>query len=255
MKKYKGIDVSLFQGDIDFAAVRRAGIDFVMIKASQGRTADYDEPFTDPKFVRNRAGAGQAGLYWGVYHYLCARSLDEARAEAEYFVELMRPYRDEMKLWCAVDVEDTGFMGGLSRETLSAIVAEFCRIVAAAGLRPMVYANSWWLDAKFDAPAGVPIWEANWSTNAHPSRAKIWQYSSTGTVGGVDGAVDMNVGIDIIGDANGDGCVTTADAIAVLRYAAGWRSVTVDEGQADVNDDGYVTVADAVEILKIVAGR
>ena len=65
----------------------------------------------------------------------------------------------------------------------------------------------------------------------------------------------MNVGIDIIGDANGDGAVTTADAIAVLKRAAGWRNIALDEGQADVNDDGYVTVADAVEILKIVAGR
>ena len=254
-KSYKGIDVSLFQGDIDFAAVKRAGIDFVMIKASQGRTADYDQPFTDPKFIVNRERAGRAGLYWGTYHYLCARSLAEARAEAEYFVNLVKPYRDEMKLWCAVDVEDSGFMGGLTRGELTEIVGEFCRIVKAAGLRPMVYANSWWLDAKFTAPAGVPVWEANWSVAAHPGRAKIWQHTSAGSVPGIAGDVDMNVGIDIIGDANGDGAVTTADAIAVLKRAAGWRNIALDEGQADVNDDGYVTVADAVEILKIVAGR
>ena len=254
MKKYRGIDVSLFQGDVDYAAVKRGGIDFVMIKASQGRMADYNQPFTDPKFVQNRGRAGQAGLYWGAYHYLCARTLAEAREEAEYFVDLVKPYKDEMKLWCAVDVEDAGFMGGLTHGALTEIVGEFCRIVKAAGLRPMVYANSWWLDTRFSAPAGVPIWEASWSINEHPSRAKLWQYSSKGAVDGVPGYVDMNVGIDIIGDANGDGAVTLADAVDVLRYAAGWKNTALDEGQADVNDDGYVTVADAVEILKIVAG-
>lgn len=253
MVKYKGIDVSLFQGDIDWKKVRADGVEFAMIKASQGRTADYDAPFADPKFQQNRKGAGQAGLYWGCYHYLCARSEAEAKKEAEFFVNLVKPYIHEMKLWAAVDVEDDGFIGRLSRYEVTKIVRIFCDTVKAAGLRPMVYANSYWLNSKFDAPAGVSVWEANLSISKRPDRAKIWQHSFTGRVNGIAGDVDMNEGVDIIGDANGDGKVTTADVVLVMKKAAGWN-VTIDEGQADINDDGYVTTADAGMIMKRIAG-
>lgn len=255
MKKYKGIDVSLYQGDIDWKRVKADGIAFTMIKASQGRTAGYDSPFTDPGFHKNRQGAGQAGLYWGCYHYLTCRTPDEAKAEAEYFTRLIRPCSPAMKLWAAVDVEDHATVGTMTPEEITRCVKIFCDTVAAAGLRPMVYANSYWLNQKFTPPEGVPIWEANLSVGDRPSRAKIWQHSFTGKVDGIAGEVDLNVGVDIIGDANGDGRVNMADVTAVLRYIAGWRGVTIDEGQADVNDDGYVTLSDVAGILRIIAER
>lgn len=251
---YKGIDVSLYQGDIDWKRVKADGIAFAMIKASQGRTAGYDSPFTDPGFHKNRQGAGQAGLYWGCYHYLTCRNEDEARAEAEYFAALVRPYFPAMKLWAAVDVEDHATVGTMSPEEITRCVEIFCDTVRAAGLRPMVYANSYWLNTKFTAPARVPIWEANLSIGERPGRAKVWQYSFTGKVDGIEGDVDLNLGVDIIGDANGDGRVTAADAAAVLKYVAKWRGVQIDEGQADVNDDGHVTLSDVAAILKIIAG-
>ncbi len=254
MVTYKGIDTSLYQGNIDWAKVKADGVEFAIIKASQGRTADYDAPFADPKFIENRRGAGQNGIYWGCYHYLCARNLAEARQEAEYFVNLVKPYYNEMKLWAAVDIEDSGFMGHLSRAELTAIVDTFCKIVRAAGLRPMVYANSWWLDSKFDVPEGVPVWEANLSISDVPDRAKVWQHSFTGKVDGIAGDVDLNIGVDIIGDANGDGKVNVADAAAMMKYIAGWRGVKIDEGQADINDDGYVTLSDVSALLRRVAG-
>lgn len=254
MKNYRGIDVSFYQGDVDFAAVKRSGIDFVMIKATQGRTAEYDAPFADPKFAENASAAGAAGLYYGAYHYLCARNLAEAEAEARYFARTVKPYSGAMKLWCAVDVEDGTYLGMHTKAELSRIVARFCDIVAAEGLRPMVYASTYWLDSRFDAPAGIPIWEANWSVSARPSRARMWQKTSAGRVSGIDGDVDVNEAYGIIGDANGDGKIDIKDALLAMRAAAGWN-VTIDEGQADVNDDGYVTVADAVAIMKIAAGR
>ena len=254
MVTYKGIDLSLFQGDVDFKRVKADGVEFVMVKASQGRTAEYDAPFTDPKYHEYRRGAGQAGLYHGCYHYLCARNIVEAREEAEYFVNLVKPYIHEMKLWCAVDVEDEAFLGHLSKDELSRIVDTFCGIVKEAGLRPMVYANTWWLDNRFDSPKGIPVWEANLSIGSRPKRAKIWQYSFTGKVDGIAGDVDLNEGVDIIGDANGDGKVHLQDVAVTLKAAAKWKKTGIDEGQADVNDDGYVTAADAAAILKRTAG-
>ena len=254
MVTYKGIDTSLYQGNINWAKVKADGVEFAIIKASQGRTAEYDAPFTDPRFIENRKGAGQNGIYWGCYHYLCARNLAEAKAEAEYFVNLVKPYIHEMKLWAAVDVEDSAFMGHLSRDEISAIVDTFCKIVKAAGLRPMVYANSWWLNSKFDAPEGVPVWEANLSISEIPDRAKVWQHSFTGKVDGISGDVDMNIGVDIIGDANGDGKVNVADATVMMQRIAGWKNTAIDEGQADLNDDGYITLADVSELLKRLSG-
>ena len=82
----------------------------------------------------------------------------------------------------------------------------------------------------------------------------MWQHSFTGKVDGISGNVDMNIGVDIIGDANGDGKVNLADATAMVQYIAGWKNVKVDEGQADINDDGYVTLSDVLALIKRITG-
>ncbi len=254
MLKFKGIDVSLYQGDVDWKRVRASGIDFAMIKASQGRMPSFDSPFTDPKFERNITEAVKAGLAVGTYHYLCARNMTEINEEANYYITLLRPYKDKIKLWCAADVEDERYLGGYSAKKLTEAVSYFCSRLKAAGLRPMVYANTYWLNSKFTPPVGVPLWEANWSAASSPARAKIWQYSSGGKVDGIAGAVDMNEGTDILGDANGDGKVNLTDATAIMKSIAGHGN-KIDAGQADANNDGKVNLADAVGVLKTAAGR
>lgn len=255
-KLYRGIDISLYQGKPDFAVLADAGIDFVMLKASQGRTAEYNAPFADPEFEHNVVSAARAfagrEVYAGAYHYLCARSMEEAEAEADFFIALMEKYRFNLPLWAAVDVEDPTFLPQ-DRELLTAIVSRFCGKVKAAGLRPMVYANTWWLDNRFDVPSGVPVWEANWSASAMPERSRMWQYSASGAVAGIAGDVDMNLARDIIGDANGDGKVDMKDVAVMLRRAAGLKTA-IDESQADIDRDGYVTLRDAARLIKILAG-
>jgi GH25 family lysozyme M1 (1,4-beta-N-acetylmuramidase) len=255
MVKYKGIDTSLWQGSVDWKKVRADGVEFAMIKASQGRTKTYDQPFTDPRFHESAKGAGAAGLYWGAYHYLCARNAIEARQEAEYFVNLLLPYKHQMKLWAAVDVEDST-IAALSQKELTDIVDTFCKIVKAAGLRPMVYTNTNWLEwaKEFIPPKDVPIWQAHYGRADHPNGAKIWQYTDKGDVDGIYGNVDMNEGIDIIGDANGDGKVNLTDAAVMMKHIAKHKGTKIDEGQADINDDGYVTLSDVSALMKRIAG-
>ena len=220
-KAYRGIDISLYQGEPDFRAVKNAGMDFVILKASQGRTAEYNAPFEDPKFRTNiKRLSSQGGLYAGAYHYFCARNEKEADEEADFFIKLVSEYRFDLQLWAALDVEDSGFLPS-DKAKLTALVARFCGKVKAAGLRPMVYANSWWLDSRFDSPAGVPVWEANWSSGKLPERCRMWQYSSTGRVVGINGNVDMNVAFDIIGDANSDGSVDMKDVISCDKLRVG----------------------------------
>lgn len=250
-KIYKGIDISLFQPGADFPAIKAAGIDFVMLKAGQGRIpGEWNAPFTDPYFERYIKAADAAGLYAGSYWYFMANSEAEVREEAAYYIALLRKYKFNHQLWAALDVEDSHLTG--DRAALTARVKLFCDLVRAAGFRPMVYANSWWLESRFESPAGVPIWEANWSASARPSRARMWQYSSTGRVSGINGNVDMNVAYSIIGDADGDGNVDMADVIRMMRAAAGWK-VGIDEGQADLDKDGKVSVKDVILLMRALS--
>ena len=250
-KIYKGIDISLFQPGADFPAIKAAGIDFVMLKAGQGRIpGEWNAPFTDPYFERYIKTADAVGLYAGSYWYFMANSEVEVREEAAYYIALLRKYKFNHQLWAALDVEDSHLTG--DRAALTARVKLFCDLVRAAGFRPMVYANSWWLESRFESPAGVPIWEANWSASARPSRARMWQYTSTGRVGGINGNVDMNVAYSIIGDADGDGNVDMADVIRMMRAAAGWK-VGIDEGQADLDKDGKVSVKDVILLMRALS--
>ena len=250
-KLYKGIDVSLYQGEIDFAAVRGAGVDFVIIKASQGSAPNYPSPFVDPCFKKNvtRLAQTKGRIYGGSYHYLTATSVDQAIREADFFIETIKPYKYNLQLWAACDVEDAPAY--MTKETLTAIVAAFCERVKAAGFRPMVYSSTWWLDNRFDAPPGVPIWEANWSRSSAPPRARAWQYGVT-RVAGIAGEVDGNYAFDIMGDANGDGAVNAADVTAAMRYLAGGKKTRVDESQLDFDRDGKVTAKDVLALMKAI---
>ncbi len=252
-KLYKGIDISLYQGDVDFAALRDAGIDFVMIKASQGRTADYDHPFEDPRFRSNaqRFARTPGQIYAGTYHYLMARNDEQAREEADFFINTVRPYRDALRLWAAVDVEDA--MLSVSAAELTRIVKVFCDRVKAAGLRPMVYSSSWWLKNRFSVPAGVPVWEANWSVSAVPSGARMWQ-KGTGSVAGIAGEVDIDYAYDIMGDVDGDGKVNARDVIAVMRYMLKNKGSVIDIGQADFDRDGKINARDVISLMRAIAG-
>ena len=247
-KLYKGIDISLYQGEPDFAKVRDSGIDFVIFKASQGKAPNYPYPFADPKFKVNvpRFSATPGKFYGGSYHYLMAKTVAEAVAEADFFIGVIKPYRFNLQLWAAVDVEDASL--GVSKEALTAIVAAFCDRVKAAGFRPMVYSSTWWLNNRFTAPAGVPVWEANWSRSSVPSRARAWQFGTT-RVAGIAGDVDGNYAYDIMGDANGDGKVNASDVLAAMRHIIK-KNPNVNESQLDFDRDGKVTAKDVRALMK-----
>lgn len=251
--KYKGIDISLFQGDVDFARLKSSGIDFVMHKAGQGRTVDYNAPFTDPKFEKNvracalAASSSGGGLYSGSYWYFMANSEAQVREEAAYYINLLRKFRFNLQLWAAVDVEDPSIKS--DKTTLTKHVKLFCDLVREAGFSPMVYANTNWLNNRFNSPESVPIWEANWSINNAPKRARMWQYTSEGRIQGIDGNVDVNIAYDIIGDANSDGVVNMKDVATIIRNVAGFK-VNINESQADINQDGYVNLKDVALLIR-----
>lgn len=192
----RGIDVSSYQGDINWALVKADGIDFAIIKATQGRseTGTYRN-FTDSQFVRNIIGAHQAGVRCGVYHYLTAQTVSEAMEEAELFLSAVAPYRNIIDLWAVVDVESKHLP--VNKTLLTQIVNTFCSRMVSAGYRPMVYTNPDFLKNRLNDISYWDLWLALWRNKAKvPSLSdypnmKVWQWGAE-VVDGVTGKVDAN---------------------------------------------------------------
>ena len=192
----KEIDVSYAQGNIDWEEVRRGGVSFAMVKVSQGKLLSDASvgPFTDRQFRRNLEGAARAGIAVGVYHYLCAADVPQALAEADFFLNAIRPYREVIRLWAACDAEETRYLPREKR-ALTGVIHGFLKKVRAAGYAPMLYTNPDFIRYRLGDLSLYDLWLAYW--NAPEARAltynpKIWQYGA-GSLGALR-QVDMNRG-------------------------------------------------------------
>lgn len=193
----RGIDVSTYQGNINWMDVRSTGIDFAMIKATQGRseTAAYRD-FTDSKFTANITGAHSVGIRCGVYHYLTAQTVPEAMKEAEYFLSAIEPFRKIISLYAAVDVESSKYLPN-DKTLLTQIVFAFCSRVEAAGYDPMIYTNLDWMKNRLNDISAYPLWLALWRDRENVPTVKqfpsvrIWQWG-TDAVKGIAGKPDAN---------------------------------------------------------------
>lgn len=194
----RGIDVWKGQGDINWAKVKAAGIDFAMIKASQGR--ERKDPsvrnFPDPKFTKNIVDAHRWGIRCGVYHYLTAQTVPEAMEEAELFLSVIEPYRSIISLYAAVDVEDDIYLPK-DKTLLTQIVYAFCSRVQAAGYDPIIYTNPNYLKFRLNDVSKYPLWLALWRSKTivptvqqYPN-LRIWQWGSE-DVDGITDEVDAN---------------------------------------------------------------
>lgn len=194
----KGIDVSLWQGEIDWNAVKADGVSFAMIKASEGGSP-AESGIADPRFRQNIENASAAGIACGVYHYLTAKTPAGAREEADFFLKTVRPFAGKIALWAAADME-TG--EGLDRTALTDTALAFLRRVEEGGFSPMLYANTDYIRNRYDYArlSAYPLWYACWYDAAgeeeRPERTfpfAIWQ-QGTGRVAGVCGACDVDYG-------------------------------------------------------------
>lgn len=185
---YRGIDVSEWQGDIDFREVKEAGIEVVYIRAGQGFS------YKDSKFERNYEEAKKNGLKVGVYHYMTARTVEEARLQAKFFVSLISGKEIDCKL--AMDFES---FGNLSKSEINEIAIEYIREVERLSKKEaVVYSNTY--DAKYvfsEQIAKYPLWVAQYGVSKPQDNGKwnSWvgfQYSSSGRINGIKGNVDLD---------------------------------------------------------------
>lgn len=195
---YNGIDVSVFQGAIEWQRVRASGVRFAMIKATQGYSVTGPSYlFTDRYFTKNITGAAAAGLYCGSYHYLTAKTLAQAKDEARHYIATISPYRRYHLLWAAVDVEEDKYLP-TTQTSLNGVVNAFCAEVRKAGFVPMVYTNPNYIRYKFKRVPEWDLWLAQWrdvkyGIPAGYPRIRIWQWGGS-SVPGVTGVCDCDIG-------------------------------------------------------------
>lgn len=192
-----GVDVSTYQGTVDWAAVKDAGVDYVIVRAAY-RGYETGRIVPDDLYEQNIRGAVDAGLHVGVYLYSQALSEDEAREEADYLLGLIEglpidyPVVYDQEEYTADQARTDGLTG--ERATLNALA--FCERVYDAGYIPMIYTNNDWAQNMYDMEQldHYPIWYADYTSSPDLSGGfAMWQYTDEGQVSGVQGPVDLNL--------------------------------------------------------------
>lgn len=190
-----GIDVSKWNGSIDWNAVRNSGVSYVIIRCGfRGSTAGG--LIEDANFRSNIKGAQNAGLKVGLYFFSQAINEAEAVEEASMCLNMAKGYNVSYPIF--LDMEPSGGRAdSLSVDARTKVAKAFCQTIANSGYKSGVYANKTWFNSYLNTPSitGYKIWLAQYA--AAPSYTKtrfdLWQYTSKGKVSGISGNVDMNI--------------------------------------------------------------
>lgn len=184
----KGIDVSNYQGTIDWNKVKSDGVEFVIIRAGWGKNG------RDTKFKTYIDGALKVGLNVGIYWFLYAKNEKDIIANANSCVSVIGAYKDKinMKVWADWEYDSDNYCKGLTKATRTKWVKLFCSEVAKKGFEVGIYANPDYIKNKFNDISDYPLWLAYYTKNKGNYKPLIWQYSSKGKVNGIKGNVDLD---------------------------------------------------------------
>lgn len=187
---FRGIDVSKWQGNINWKKVSLSGIDFAMIRSSFG------SEHTDEKLKANVEGCEKYGISYGFYHYTYASTVAEARREAKYFLKTIKNYKPEYPV--VLDIEEEHFKK-MSRKQVTDIIVAFMTELEKAGYYASVYsyANFFRDCVNMSKMSKYDIWIASWGdeeklNSVYDGHYGMWQYSASGKVNGISGDVDLD---------------------------------------------------------------
>jgi len=186
----KGIDVSYWQGSINWAKVKSSGVDFAIIRCGYGPNTKSKD---DSKFVANVRGCVANGIPYGVYLYSYANTVSGAENEANHALRLLADNGFHPNLPIYYDLEDKTVRKA-SNATIKKMATAFCNKLTLEGYRAGVYASlSWWQGA-LSGFGTYDKWIAQWnSTCSYTGSYRIWQCSSSGRVGGISGRIDTDL--------------------------------------------------------------
>ena len=197
-KTYTGIDLSKHNSDVDFAKVKAAGVDFAMIRCGY-RAYGSGLLVEDSSFNTYTTNAIKNNIDVGVYFYSQALNKEEAIEEANYVLTLVKPYNITYPI--AIDVEaienDSFRQENLSASELTDVIIAFCYTIKAAEYTPLIYSNLLYFmdNVELERLEGYDKWFAGYQTASpyYPYKYAMWQYTSTGSINGVSGNVDINI--------------------------------------------------------------
>lgn len=271
----EGIDVSHWQGVINWPAVAATEAEFVFIKATDS------EHINDIRFRVNGPGATAAGLTVGVYHYATPHAYDragatnlaydDAVAEAQWFVDRAGGYMQPGNLPPVLDIEDNEHLG---KAVLTAWAKDFLdHVELLTGVRPIVYANTYWASTFLEAnDLDTDLWIANWGVSSNPPTGswddfEFWQYTDSGSLGGLD-PLDRNrfygtpddlaaYTIQLMGDMNDDGVVTDDDVLHFVMALENADTYTNLVGfdplrRGDLTGDGQFNLDDIAPFAQLL---
>ena len=187
----KGIDVSEFQGKIDWEKVKNDGIEFAILRCGYGMDFSNQD---DVEYERNANECERLGIPYGVYLMSYANTVEKARSEAEHVLRLIEGRKISLGVW--YDIEDNGTSGAINKETLTNIINTFCNTIKNAGHRVGVYASLNWLENKIERIIrdNYDIWVAQYYSKCeYEGKYIMWQHTSSGKVNGISTNVDMNI--------------------------------------------------------------
>ena len=189
-----GIDISHWQGDIDFKRVKKAGVEFVYIRVGRGDGIGNGYVLDD-KFKKNIEGFNKVGIPVGVYFYSYAASIEDAKKEAEWILSKIKKYKVEKEI--VFDWENWSFYQDfhLSFYHLTEIANTFISTVEKKGYKGMHYSSKYYLENVW-FPTDKPIWLAHYTKKTnYEGKYNVWQICDDGYIDGID---DNTVDIDIL---------------------------------------------------------
>lgn len=274
--KWNVIDISKWQGNINWEKIKNADIDAVIIRIGLRGTVTK-EILEDEKFFEYYEGAKEIGIHIGCYFYSAATTVEEAKEEAEFVIKTIRENNLEFDMPVYIDMEDK-VVEKTGKTNIFNMTKAFLDAMKAENIYSGVYCSTSWAQDYY-TPAlftNHALWIADWRNQCeYEGEYGMWQYTEHGSVSGIDANyTDLNICYvnypELIkdlkyntdqtleerkkGDINADGKITASDARTALRAASGLEELKNKEFEAaDVNSDSKVNAADARIILRIAS--
>lgn len=190
----RGLDVSKFQGTVDWNQVKAAGYEFAMIRAGFGFNT------VDEQFRRNISECNRVGIPAGAYWFCYATTPEDAVREAEGCLNTIKEYRLEYPVCYDIEQVSADYAAGLgvtyTRELVLNLIRAFCDRIEQAGYFAMYYSNKNFIDTYIgnELSKRYALWYARFNNTFDGTRCGIWQYSNTGRIPGISGNVDLDEG-------------------------------------------------------------
>ena len=199
IEKYKtnntklGIDVSQWQGAIDWEKVKNAGAEFAMIRV--GYQKGYDgESVIDPYFLQNIANAKEVGVKVGIYYYSYAKTVEEAKNQAEWIADKLKSYEIDLPISFDWESWSSFVTCNMSFYDINKVAHTYCDTLKEYGYQTSLYSSKNYLEKIWYPEEFDNIWLAHYTSKTnYEGKYNMWQFCNTGKIDGINGDVDIDV--------------------------------------------------------------